>query len=221
MKVTLIDACTSDARVVQAAKVSTIGADSYNTAANAGLIRYLMNNQHMSPFEHGMFTFLVEAPIFVTRELLRHRTSSFNEESGRYRELAERFYYPSNRPLRQVGKVGNYEFVDATELQPVVDRELSNGYTAAWKAYNNLLAAGVAREVARMVLPIGLYSSIYITLNPRNLMHMLELRTAPNAQWEIRQIADSMEKYFKEAMPLTYDAWKEWTLTHQDTQRQQ
>lgn len=211
MKVQLIDYMASDLSVVKAAKVSTEGSGSLTTESNEGLIKYLMREHHASPFEHNVFTFYIEAPIFITREILRHRISSINEESGRYRELKGRFYYPydKNRPLVQIGKTGDYTFVDQDdpELRKKVNEMLYETYSTAWWAYTTLLEAGVAKEVARMCLPVGIYSSMYFTINARSLMNFLSLRTASNAQWEIQQIAHQMEMFFALNMPTTHKAW--------------
>lgn len=207
MRVLLVDAMASDKRVVQSAQVSTIGESSLDSGTNTGLINYLMRERHASPFEHSAYTFLVQAPIFVTREMLRHRTAHFNEESGRYRELSTVFYTPTERPLRQIGKTGDYQFEDGGDLQPLISSQFRIVYDVATEAYNNLIRGGVAKEVARMILPVSTYSTMYVTMNARGLMNFLSLRTAPNAQWEIRQVASQMERYFKETMPITYSAW--------------
>jgi thymidylate synthase (FAD) len=211
MKTQLIDAMASDINVVRAAKVSTEGSGSLATESNEGLIKYLMREKHASPFEHNMFTFYIEAPIFVTREILRHRISSINEESGRYRELKGRFYYPysKDRPLVQIGKTGDYKFVDQDNpaLRKKVNDAFYEAYSVAWYTYTTLLESGVAKEVARMVLPVGVYSSMYFSINARSLMNFLSLRTASNAQWEIQQIAHEMEQYFALHMPVTHHAW--------------
>lgn len=208
MDVKLIEVMADDLHVVRAAKVSTEGSNSLVTESNQKLIRYLVRERHASPFEHSVFTFYVHAPIFVTREILRHRWSSLNEESGRYRILEGDFYYPDReRPLQQVGKTGDYQFILAPVLYDELIESFSRAYGVAWEEYQDLLIRGVAKEVARMVLPVGLYSSLYITVNARSLMNFLSLRTADNAQYEIRQVASQMEEHFKQAMPITYDAW--------------
>lgn len=203
----LMDSMASDASVVRSARVSTLGETSKFYTADKGLIDYLMRNKHASPFEHNSFTWFVHAPIFVTREIIRHRIASYNEESGRYRELEPQFYLPANRPLRQIGKTGDYLFEDAVELQPLVDTAMTTAYNAAWQSYQTMLEAGVAKEVARMVLPVGIFSSIYVTMNARALMNFLSLRTADNAQYEIRVVAGYMEKDFERLMPMTHNAW--------------
>jgi thymidylate synthase (FAD) len=210
MKVQLLDVMASDLSVVQAAKVSTQGAESLTTESNVGLINYLMRERHASPFEHNVFKFMVHAPIFVAREFMRHRIASYNEESGRYRELQAEFYLPSSpeRPLVQVGKTGDYIFESGSqELRDWTVSLMDEAYEASWDAYQALLESGVAKEVARMVLPVGIYSTWYVTINARSLMNFLSLRTASNAQWEIQQIALDMEEHFKIHMPITYAAW--------------
>jgi thymidylate synthase (FAD) len=170
-----------------------------------------------SPFEHNSMTFLISAPIFVFREFMRHRVGwSYNEESGRYRELQPVFYIPGpDRRLVQVGKAGHYRFEPGTAAQhELVDRVMVNAYRQAYDGYQAMLAAGVAREVARSVLPVGLYSSAYATCNARSLMHFLGLRTTHPAaaiksspQREIEMVAEKMEAEWARLMPLTHAAF--------------
>lgn len=208
MKVQLIDVMASDLNVVRSAKVSTEGAESLVTESNDKLINYLMRERHASPFEHNVFTFYVEAPIFVAREFMRHRMASYNEESGRYKVLDTKFYLPpQGRPLRQVGKTGDYQFEMGDELYDAMFDKMVDVYSLVDETYHELLDMGVAKEVARMVLPVSTYSSWYVTINARSLMNFLSLRTAPNAQYEIRQIAELMEPHFEIHMPATYAAW--------------
>lgn len=134
-----------------------------------------MRDRHGTPFEHSSMTFYVRAPIFVFREFMRHRTFSYNEESGRYRRLEPEFYVPGPaRKLVQQGKPGAYEFTDGTPAQhKLVDEAVRKSCRAAYAAYLEMLDAGVAREVARTVLPVGIYSSMYATCNARALMNFL------------------------------------------------
>ena len=176
-----------------------------------GLINFLYRNGHMTPFESSAFTFRITTPIFVAREIFRHRSASYNEWSARYSKIEPEFYVPTrNRPLQQVGKAGNYQFVAGSEEQfDVIDANYNIAYQTAWSAYQSMLDAGIAKEVARNVLPVGVYTQFYVTMNARNLMHFLTLRTAPNALHEIRQVAGGMEEHLAEKMPLTYKAYKE------------
>lgn len=224
MTVECIRAAASDGDVVYAARVSTQGeqtlaeAGSEASDRDRGLIRFLMRDRHGSPFEHNSFTFYVQAPIFVFREFMRHRIASYNEESGRYREMRPVFYVPGrDRNLVQVGKPGAYVFQPGTEEQhEVVEQAVREQCTSAYAAYQRMLEAGVAREVARSVLPLTLYSSMYVTLNARSLMNFLSLRTKREdstfpsfPQREIEMVAELMEEHFKAAMPLTHAAFEE------------
>lgn len=221
MTVELVKWAAEDTDVTFAARVSTQGGDArFNETSekDAGLINYLMRDRHGSPFEHTSMTFYIEAPIFVAREFMRHRAGfSYNEESGRYKELAPVFYVPSDgRPLRQVGKPGAYQFIQGDYRQKsAVSGDLKRISTEAYATYKRLLDLDVAREVARMVLPVNIYTSFYVTCNARSLMHFLSLRTQrENAafpsfpQREIEWVAEGMETEFAELMPLTYEAYQ-------------
>jgi thymidylate synthase (FAD) len=172
-----------------------------------------MRDRHGSPFEHNAFTFYIEAPIFVFREFMRHRIASYNEESGRYKELAPIFYTPAeDRKLIQEGKPGAYVFVSGTPEQfSVVRQEIYTSSRDAYHHYQSMLAEGIAREVARAVLPVNIYSSMYVTMNARALMNFLSLRTTREGthfpsfpQREIEMVAEKMESHFAEKMPITY-----------------
>lgn len=208
----LVKTNASDLDVARAAWVSNHGEDAREKDGErvGGLIRFLYKNKHMSPFEHGSFTFFIDCPIFVAREFHRHRTFSYNEVSARYTELSPKFYVPSEeRPLVQEGKVGSYTFVAGSEEQKQkVSKAVRTVYGLAWLSYRVMKKMGVANEVARIVLPVGIYTQFYATVNPRNLMHFLELRNDEQALYEIREVAMQMERIFAEAMPLTYDAYK-------------
>jgi thymidylate synthase (FAD) len=222
VSVELVKSSASDADVIWAARVSTAGDKSLedvgaDPAKSEGLINYLARERHGSPFEHTSMTFFISAPIFVFREFMRHRIASYNEESGRYRELRPVFYVPSkDRKLVQVGKPGAYSFVEGTaeQHQMTVDA-IKETCTLAYKNYQKLLTAGVAREVARAVLPVTLYSSMYVTMNARALMNFLSLRTAREGshfpsypQREIEMVAEKMEAEFAKLMPITYGAFQ-------------
>ncbi|MFF1701291.1 FAD-dependent thymidylate synthase [Streptomyces sp. NPDC058252] len=207
----------SDAKICKAARVSTLGSAAAGSGEARGLLNYLMKNRHGSPFEHGQMSFLVEAPIFVAREFMRHRAGwSYNETSGRYKELEPVFYVPKDsRPLVQEGKAGEYRFVAGTYEQYGITRwEHEQAYRTAWSAYQRMLKAGVAKEIARDVLPVGLFTSFYATCNPRSLMHFLSLRTKNTdatfpsfPQEEIEDVALAMEAAFASHFPLTWEVW--------------
>ncbi|NVI90195.1 FAD-dependent thymidylate synthase [Actinomadura sp. BRA 177] len=220
--VELIKAAASDADVLWAARVSTKGENSLaeveaDPERSKGLINFLMRDRHGTPFEHSSMTFYVKAPIFVFREQMRHRTFSFNEESGRYRKLEPVFYVPGpDRKLVQEGKPGKYVFVDGSpEQHKIVTEVTKESYRQAYRAYTEMLDAGVAREVARSVLPVGLYSSMYVTCNARALMNFLSLRIKREdamfpsfPQREIEMVAELMEEEWAKLMPLTHAAFE-------------
>jgi thymidylate synthase (FAD) len=177
-----------------------------------GLINFLYRERHMSPFEHGSMTFFIDTPIFVAREFMRHRTWSYNETSGRYKELEPRFYLiDDERPVSQTGKIGAYRFEAGTpEQYGGVYASTTLAYSSSWNAYQSMLNNGVAREVARNVLPVGTMTQFYATANPRNIMQFLLLRNDPNALHEIREVAKVIEEKFAEEMPCTYAAFKKY-----------
>lgn len=222
-EVELIEHSGGDESVISAMLVSTMAHDVVDLSAEdfredsmRGRINFLMKNRHGSPFEHNQFRFFVRAGIFVFREFHRHRIGwSYNEESGRYKQLEPIFYIPgADRPLKQTGKPGEYVMVPAPELHPAVVEELCSAYETEYARYSRLIELGVAKEVARMCLPVGINSSMYATCNARSLMAFLSLRThEPEAaypskpQYEIEQVARIFEGIFKQHMPLTYEAW--------------
>lgn len=224
MEVNLVKASAKDSDVLFAARVSTMGELSMEQHAkigklekkDTGLINYLMRDRHGSPFEHTSMTFYVSAPIFVFREFMRHRIASYNEESGRYRELRPVFYVPDKtRNLIQTGQPGAYQFEAGTDDQhKLLNDSVKECSLMAYKKYCDMLDAGIAREVARMVLPLNIYSSMYVTMNARALMNFLSLRTknadARNPSYpqrEIEMVAEQMEKIFSELMPVTFLAF--------------
>jgi thymidylate synthase (FAD) len=220
--VELVKSSASDSDVIWAARVSTAGENSLDDvnadpSRSEGLINYLARERHGSPFEHTSMTFFISAPIFVFREFMRHRIASYNEESGRYRELRPNFYIPSKeRKLVQIGKAGSYTFIDGTDEQyEITVKAIKESCTVAYENYKKMLDAGVAREVARAVLPVTLYSSMYVTMNARALMNFLSLRTSHEGshfpsypQREIEMVAEKMEQYFATLMPITHSAFQ-------------
>ncbi|RBQ19331.1 FAD-dependent thymidylate synthase [Spongiactinospora rosea] len=219
--VELVKHSAADTDVLFAARVSTRGEQSLDEVRkdperSKGLLNYLMRDRHGSPFEHNSMTFFISAPIFVFREFHRHRVWSYNEESGRYRELQPVFYVPGrSRKLVQEGKPGRYVFLDGTDEQhKLVTEVMESSYRQSYAAYQEMLEAGIAREVARSVLPVGLFSTMYATCNARALMHFLSLRTKSEdatvpsfPQREIEMVAEKMEAIWAELMPLTHAAF--------------
>ena len=205
-----LDGCMADdLSVVNAARVSFAQRSEELGERDQGLIRFLMRERHGTPFEHNAFRFHVKLPIFVMREWARHRVGSFNEWSARYSQLEPEFYVPQAEDVRtQVGKPGSYSFDPVDPALAEHTRETQAAvYEHAYKAYAELLEQGVAKEVARNVLPVAIYTQFYWTVNARSLMNFLSLRNAATAQREIRRYAAAVEQLFAERMPITHAAF--------------
>jgi thymidylate synthase (FAD) len=207
--VRLDDAMADDLSVVNGARVSFARHKEEMDASDEGLIRFLMRDRHGSPFEHNAFRFHIRCPIFVAREWFRHRIGSFNEFSMRYAKATDDFYVPEPGDVRsQVGKPGAYSFEPVDdELAEETRRELEALYEQAYATYARLVERGVARELARAVMPVGAYTQFYWTVNARALMNFVSLRNAEFAQLEIRRYAEAVEMFFAQRMPVTHAAF--------------
>jgi thymidylate synthase (FAD) len=203
-------ALASDLAVVNGARVSFNAESDEMAERDAGLIRFLIRHKHGSPFEHGYFRFLVKAPLFVVREHHRHRAGhSYNEWSGRYSKLEAEFYVP-DYVRTQVGKPGAYSFEAVDEATRAAARqEIEKNAKRAFQSYERLLEQGVAKEVARTVLPLSTYTKYYWSCNPRSLMHFCSLRNSEQAQFEIREYAATAESFLERLMPVTHEAFVE------------
>jgi len=207
----LVDHMGSDAAIVEAARVS------YQTGTKAtrtdrALIRYLMRHKHTSPFEMCEVKLHLRAPIFVLRQLLRHRTASINEESGRYSEVREMFFSPALGDLapqsldNKQGREGEFPLHKQKAIRNVI--EANNEYSYA--SYKALLAEDLARELARLTLPLTTYSSLYWKIDLHNLLHFLTLRTDSHAQKEIRDYADAILDIIRPLFPYAVEAWEDY-----------
>jgi thymidylate synthase (FAD) len=206
----LVDFMGGDEAVVQAARVS-FGRGVTHDERDKKLIFYLLANGHETPFEHAVFKFHIKCPIFVARQWFRHRIASYNEISGRYAEMKEEFYLP--KKLR-TQKARNYQYEELEEpMNGGLLQKLADSYNAAFKLYQELLEKGVAKEHARIVLPLSLYTQFYWTINSRSLMNFLNLRMEEHAQFEIRQYALIISKIFNEKMPWTHEAFMKYTVS--------
>jgi len=207
--VRLDDAMADDLSVVNGARVSFARHKEEMDESDEGLIKFLMRDRHGTPFEHNSFRFHIRAPIFVAREWFRHRVGSFNEFSMRYAKATDEFYVPEPDDVRtQVGKPGSYSFEEVSpEVAETTREELKAVYESAYHTYERLIGLGVARELARCVLPVGAYTEFYWTVNARALMNFLSLRASENAQREIRRYAEACERFLAEKMPVTYAAF--------------
>lgn len=225
--VKLVRCMAADEFVVQTAQVSAKGERDVEELIrlyeegkiNIGrFVNALMKGRHGSPFEHNLFTLFVEAPLFVFREWQRHRISSFNEMSGRYTEMIPKFYIPAaDRPMIPVPNSTKMkpDMVPASkEVYDVLVQNKKTTAEVAWESYQCDLYNGVAHEMARIDLPLHLYSQMYWSVNARSLMNFLSLRVESDdslvrsyPQWEIQMGADQVEHFFGEAMPMTHDAF--------------
>jgi thymidylate synthase (FAD) len=202
-------AMADDLSVVNAARVSFAQHVDELGERDQGLIRFLMRERHGTPFEHNSMRFHIKCPIFVCREWQRHRIGSFNEWSARYSQLDPEFYVPEPEDVRtQVGKPGAYTFeqLDAEAAEGVRDAQRAV-YEQAYATYQAMIEQGVAKEIARNVLPVAIYTQFYWTVNARSLMNFVSLRNAETAQREIRRFAEAVESLFARCMPITHAAF--------------
>lgn len=208
----LVDAMGNDTSVVRAARVSydQDGRSGVDLEADAKLIKYLLKNGHTSPFEHVIFTFEVQAPIFVFRQWHRHRTWSFNEISARYTELPELFYVPEESSITTQHESSKQMRTHVQhEHAELIQEIMANSCTLAFEQYRRLIEIGTPRELARSVLPVGTYSRMSATVDLHNLLHFLRLRLHEHAQYEIRVYAEAILEMITMVVPACVQAWTE------------
>jgi thymidylate synthase (FAD) len=212
--VTLVDYMGNDQRIVEAARVS-YAKGTKGFRQDRQLIRYLLRNQHTSPFEQVVFTFHVKMPIFIARQWIRHRTARVNEISGRYSVMEDDFYVPEPDNLgfqsdthKQCRTSDGVPETVAREIQDQLEQDQKDSY----KSYTSLLKKGLARELARINLPLSIYTQWYWQIDLHNLMHFLKLRLHPHAQWEIRQYAEKIAECVKVVTPVAYEAFENYIL---------
>lgn len=204
-----IDHFGTDQRVVEAARVS-YKSPSKGEEADKKLLFYLYKKRHTSPFEQCNITFNIKFPIFLMRQFVRHRTFRLNEWSGRYSELADEFFMPERwRVQDDKNKQGSRESEPTTTnaWQAAQKSTAMSCYDVCYKGYLKLLAGGVAKEQARFVLPVGIYTEIYVNCDLHNLLHFLRLRQDGHAQAEIQDVANAMYTIAKELFPWTFEAF--------------
>ena len=202
---------TADYAIVQAARVS-YGAGTKTVNEDRGLIRYLLRHAHTTPFEMVEFKFHCKLPIVAARQMIRHRTSSVNEYSGRYSILKDEFYIPQIENVREQSKT-NKQGGDS-QIEPEVAKGFLDSIELAcqksYVEYEKFLADGISREQARMILPVNLYTEWYWKVDAHNLMHFLALRCDSHAQWEIRVFAEAMLELISPIIPITIEAWNDY-----------
>ncbi len=208
--VRLVDYMGSDERIVQAARVS-YGQGTKSIRQDAGLIDYLLRHQHTSPFEHVMLEFHCKLPIFVARQWIRHRTASVNEISGRYSIMADEYYSPPDNQIRfqsDDNKQGRSTDDVPPELRAKVLELIRSDQSASYSSYETLINDGIAKELARINLPLSLYTEWYWLMDLHNLFHFLRLRMDHHAQWEIREYACAIAKLTQAVVPKAYDSFE-------------
>jgi thymidylate synthase (FAD) len=207
--VRLVESMGGDLAVVQSARVS-FGHGSKGEEKDRRLIAYLIKHHHETPFEHAVFKFHVKCPIFVARQWFRHRWASYNEISGRYTTFDEgEMHLPHRLRLPDAAnKQGSTGALDA-DLEKTLLSEMKAHQEETWRLYERLIASGVAKEIAREVLPLSLFTEFYWTVNSRSLMNFIRLRAEEHAQYEIRVYALAFMDVFRLQMPWTYDAFME------------
>jgi thymidylate synthase (FAD) len=212
--VELIDVMGDDARIAAAARLSYSAGKGKRASDDEGLLRYLMRHRHTTPFETAKITLHLKMPIFVARQLVRHRTASLNEVSGRYSILPDAFYLP---PADQVAlqstdnKQGRGEGLEPDVVGAVRDR-MHQVASASFEAYRDFDRLGVAKEIARMQLPLSTYTEWWWTFDAHNLFHMLGLRMDPHAQWECRVYANAIAQIVAAWLPVSWQAFLDYRL---------
>ena len=212
--VRLIDYLGSDERIVEAARVSYAGG-TRTVRENRGLIRYLLRNDHTSPFEQVNFTFHLKMPIFVARQWLRHRTARINEVSGRYSVMAEEFYLPDGAHIAlqsEDDKQGRAPEPMEPELRSRITEMLAEEQRRSYATYRELIDLGLARELARIDLPLSLYTQFYWQMDLHNLFHFLRLRMDAHAQYEIRAYANTLFEIASTVTPTACEAFEDYVL---------
>lgn len=221
----LVDHMGSDADIAKSARVSYSNGTK-TVRQDAGLIRYLVRHEHSSPIEMAEVKFHIKMPMFVARQIIRHRTSSINEVSARYSEMVDDFYIPELENLQPQSKVnnqgrsGSFDIDQAQKYQDMIKQACYDSY----QTYKELIRPldeengelGLARELSRMVLPVNLYTEFYWKQDLRNLLHLIKLRADSHAQWEIQQYANAMYNLIQPLYPETiraFDDFKRNTTT--------
>jgi len=198
-----LDVMGTDHTIAESARVST-GSNKKTPEDDEKLIKYMIEHKHTSPFEFAELTFHIKVPIFVMRQWVRHRTANISEISGRYQKLKPEFYVPKTFRLQgETNRQSSYGEVNSPSPKIIVEKAC----VCAWEDYEELLAIGVCREQARMVLPLNIFTEFYWKIDLHNLLHFLELRLAPEAQEEMKVYARDIERFVRNQFPITHKYW--------------
>ena len=212
--VRLIDVMGDDAAIVQAARVS-YGSGTKKVLEDRGLIRYLLRHAHTTPFEMVEFKFHVKLPIFVARQWIRHRTANVNEYSGRYSEMKDEFYTPHPNDIRPQSVANKQGRSDETLPEGMAEQAANafkSGQDEAYAQYQEFLEQGIAREIARINLPVSNYTEWYWKIDLHNLFHFLRLRIDAHAQYEIRVFAEAIAELVRPFVPYAWEAFEDYVL---------
>ena len=207
--VRLVDYMGTDDRIVQSARVS-YGEGTKTIREDKGLINYLMRHRHTSPFEQVIFTFHIKCPIFVARQWVRHRTARMNEISGRYSVMKDEFFVPDE--LRTQSKVNKQSSEESTIDFNEVIKQMELEQVTSYKNYEGYIEGEVARELARINLPLSLYTEFYWQMDLHNLLHFLGLRLDSHAQKEIRGYGEVIKDMVKAVAPYTWEAYEDYII---------
>ena len=221
--VRLVDVMGDDSSIVQAARVS-YGKGTKTVSEDRSLIRYLMKHRHTSPFEMVEFKFHVKLPIFVARQWIRHRTANVNEYSGRYSEMKDDFYLPDLESIRTqstVNKQSRSEENIPDDISLTILSKLKDTQSFLFSEYQEFLEKNLARELARINLPLSTYTEWYWKIDLHNLFHFLKLRLAEEAQYEIRIYAEKIVELIKPFVPLAWEAFEDFILYSLSFSRQE
>lgn len=221
--VRLVDFMGDDSAIVQAARVS-YGKGTKSHSADRELIRYLMRHRHTSPFEMVEFKFHAKMPIFVARQWIRHRTANVNEYSGRYSEMKEEFYIPEMnqfRPQNKTNRQGREELPLPDEQAKEIYSKMQSTQNHLFEEYNSFLEADLARELARINLPLSTFTEWYWKIDLHNLLHFLKLRLDEHAQYEIRIYAEKIMELIKPIVPVTIEAFEDYILYSKSFSKQE
>ena len=219
--VKLVDFMGSDYSILRSARVSTGSSPSKGDEKDRQLIRYLFINQHSTPFEFAQFHFYVKCPIFVARQWFRTRTASYNEASARYKEFEPEAYVPESWRIQDTKNKQSSKNMDDVALEAKADDLIDNSFDIAYGAYNEMLEDGIAKEQARIVMPVAQYTEFYFSINLRNLLHFLELRLSPHAQYEIRVYAEAILQLLKDTNKFnwTVEVFEEYYLLMEELKK--
>jgi thymidylate synthase (FAD) len=211
--VRLVDVMGDDKAIVEAARLSVAGEAVKAVQSDKGLIRYLLRNWHTTPFEMVEFKFHMKMPIFVARQMVRHRTASINEMSARYSVLPEDFYVPEQEDIqKQATKNKQGRSGETLGGSENWQADFDDEATKAFRNYSFRLDGGMARELARINLPLSAYTEWYFKLDLHNLMHLIQLRSDPHAQLEIRKYAEAISTFVAAQCPIAYEAFEDFRL---------